>query len=489
MTRGKAAIPLDLPRPAGLSSGTPHAKQDCITEALRTAILNRLLPCGSPLPSTRTLAERWGVARGTVEASFDRLRAEGYVARVRGAGTRVSAVVPDNYLSAPAATLPQSAPPPAPPAMPDATVSAGVPFVARMADTALLRQDVWRRHMLAGLRAAGAAELGAPAPQGLPGLRRQIALYLGKYRGIACHPDDVLVTTGIRHALDLVARAVLGPGSKVLVEDPGYPSARHLFALAGAETVDVPVDGDGIDTRALARHRDAAAVYVTPAHQSPLGVTMSASRRLELLELAGTHGAWVVEDDYDGEFGYQAAPLPALKALDAHDRVIYCGSFNKSLFSGLRVGFMVVPRALRGALFALWQATGRAVGVTEQLALERLIESDDFARHLRTSRQAYLARRDAVLDQFRRHAPGRWTATGDHAGFHFILWLAPDADEDDLVRRAAAHGLRLQPLRALCRTVRLPPAVVIGYTALTLAQARHAGRLLAGLLAGRHAVE
>jgi GntR family transcriptional regulator/MocR family aminotransferase len=216
---------------------------------------------------------------------------------------------------------------------------------------------------------------------------------------------------------------------------------------------------------------------------------MSASRRLELLELAGTHGAWVVEDDYDGEFGYQSAPLPALKALDAHDRVIYCGSFNKSLFSGLRVGFMVVPRALRGALFALWQATGRAVGVTEQLALERLIESDDFARHLRTSRQAYLARRDAVLDQLRRHAPGRWTATGEHAGFHFILWLAPDADEDDLARRAAAHGLRLQPLRALCRTVRLPPALVIGYTALTLAQARHAGRLLAGLLAGRHAVE
>jgi GntR family transcriptional regulator/MocR family aminotransferase len=486
MTRGKAAIPLDLPRPAGLSSGGAHVKQDCIADALRAAILNRLLPCGSMLPSTRTLAERWGVARGTVEASFDRLRAEGYVARVRGAGTRVSAVVPDSYLSSPAGAVPPPAvaPPPAPP-LPEATVSAGVPFVARMADTTLLRQDVWRRHMLAGLRGAGAAELGAPPPQGMPGLRHQIAHYLGKYRGIACRPDDVFITTGIRHSIDLIARAVLGPGSKVLMEDPGYPSARQLFMLAGADTVDVPVDREGFDAAALARHRDAAAVYVTPAHQSPLGVTMSVSRRLELLELAGANGAWVIEDDYDGEFGYQAAPLPALKALDVHDRVIYCGSFNKSLFSGLRVGFMVVPHALRRALFALWHATGRSVGVNEQLALASLIESDDFARHLRVSRQAYLLRRDAVLEQLRRHAPGQWTATGEHAGFHFVLWLAPDVDEDDLVRRAAAHGLRLQPLRALCRTARLPPALVIGYTALTPAQARHAGRLLAQLLAGK----
>jgi len=166
-----------------------------------------------------------------------------------------------------------------------------------------------------------------------------------------------------------------------------------------------------------------------------------------------------------------------------HDRVVYCGSFNKSLFSGLRVGFMVVPRALHHAVFALWHATGRAVGVNEQLALASLIESDDFARHLRVSRQAYLLRRDAVLEQLRRHAPGRWTATGDHAGFHFVLWLAPDADADDLARRAAGHGLRLQPLHALCRSVQLPPALVIGYTALTPAQARHAGRLLAQLLA------
>ena len=516
MTRGKTAVALDLPRPAALTAETPQAKGATIAAALRAAIVDGRLACGSRLPSSRTLATRWGVARGTVEASFDRLRAEGYVVRVQGAGTRVSAVLPDDCVAAsappdhapaqssggipgtcvPAQRAPSSAAGAptacASPAAADAhepAVRAGVPFVARLADAALLPRAAWRRHLLAGLRAgdgsdaADGADAGSAPVQGLPALRRQIARYLGAHRGIACTPDDVIVTTGIRHALDLFARVTLRPGATVLVEDPCYPGARQLFALAGAEVVDVPVDRDGIDTDALTAHAGAAAVYVTPAHQSPLGVTLTPARRRALLDWAHATDAWIVEDDYDGEFGYLAAPLPALKALDAHGRVVYCGSFNKSLFSGLRIGFMVAPPALRAALAALLQLTGRAAGLHEQRALAGFIEAGDFARHLRTSRQAYLQRRDAILDQLRRHAPGRWAATGEHAGFHFVLWLAPDADAADLARRGAALGLRLQPLGALCRTVRLPPALVIGYTALTPAQARHAGRLLAQLLA------
>jgi GntR family transcriptional regulator/MocR family aminotransferase len=486
LTRGKTAVALDLPRPSALAAGTPHAKGAAIAAALRAAIVDGRLACGSPLPSSRTLAARWGVARGTVEASFDRLRAEGYIARVRGAGTRVSAILPDACVAASVAAERMPAPP-SPAAVPAAgdmptsgsTVRAGVPFVARMADARLLAPDVWQRHLLAGLRAT---EPASPA-EGLPALRAQIARYLGTHRGIACTADDVIVTTGIRHALDLFARVAVTPGARVLVEDPGYPAARQLFALAGARVVDVPVDRDGIDTDALAGHAGAAAVYVTPAHQSPLGVTLSVPRRHALLAWAEAAAAWIVEDDYDGEFGYQAAPLPALKSLDAHGRVLYCGSFNKSLFSGLRVGFMVAPPALRGRLTALLQLTGRAAGVHEQHALAGLIAAGDFARHLRTSRHAYQQRRDAVLDQLRRHAPGRWTATGDHAGFHFVLWLAPDADADDLARRGAAIGLQLQPLGALCRSARPAPALVLGYTALTPAQARHAGRQLAHLLA------
>lgn len=531
MTRGKTAVALDLPRPAALAAETPQAKGAAIAAALRAAIVDGRLACGSPLPSSRTLAARWGVARGTVEASFDRLRAEGYIARMRGAGTRVCTVLPDDCVAAssrpapeapfpaarPAVALPALAPPAlAPPALalpalalpalalpatgqhasappapapqqagaPSvATVRAGIPFVARMADAGLLPRAVWQRHLRAAdAEADGADAAGTPAA-GLPALREQIARYLGTHRGIACTADDVIVTTGIRHALDLFARTALAPGATVLVEDPGYPAARQLFALAGARIVDVPVDGDGMDTDALSAHGAAAAAYVTPAHQSPLGATLSVPRRHALLAWADAAGAWIVEDDYDGEFGYQAAPLPALKSLDAHGRVLYCGSFNKSLFSGLRIGFMVAPPALRGPLAALLQLTGRAAGTHAQRALAGLIAAGDFARHLRTSRHAYLQRRDTVLDGLRRHAPGRWTATGEHAGFHFVLWLAPDADADDLARRGAAIGLQLQPLGALCRSVRLPPALVLGYTALTPAQARHAGRQLAHLLA------
>lgn len=359
MARGKTAIPLDLPRPPGLSVRRAQSKQDCIGDALRDAILRKLLPGGSPLPSTRTLAARWGVARGTVEAAFDRLCAEGYIARAHGSGTRVSAVVPDAYLSParhPAKPAPHARGKPADAlareraAEADGSVRAGVPFVARLADPGLLPMRTWKRHIGIGLSEATHAALCALPPQGAEPLRARIADYLGQYRGIACDAADIFITTGIRHSLDLIARTIAGSGSRIAIEDPGYRTARRIFELAGAESISVAVGPEGIDTHALSAHRRVAAAYVTPAHQSPLGVTMSISRRLDLLDWAHARRTWVIEDDYDGEFGYQSAPLPALKSLDVRNRVIYCGSFNKTLFSGLRVGFMVVPAALRAPI-------------------------------------------------------------------------------------------------------------------------------------------
>ncbi|MDW9251602.1 aminotransferase class I and II family protein [Burkholderia thailandensis] len=343
MARGKTAIPLDLPRPPGLSGRCAQSKQDCIGDALRDAILRKLLPGGSLLPSTRTLAARWGVARGTVEAAFDRLCAEGYIARMRGSGTRVSAVVPDDYLaSAQRPAKPASRPRGEPAAHvarkraaePDGSVRAGVPFVARLADPALLPMRTWKRHVCKGLSDATPAALCTLSPQGAEPLRARIADYLGQYRGIACSAADIFITTGIRHSIDLIARTIVGDDSRIALEEPGYRAARRIFELAGAESIGVPVDPEGIDTNALSAHRRVAAAYVTPAHQAPLGVTMSVSRRLDLLDWAYARHAWVIEDDYDGEFGYQSAPLPALKSLDVRDRVIYCGSFNKTLFRG-----------------------------------------------------------------------------------------------------------------------------------------------------------
>ena len=389
------------------------------------------------------------------------------MSRASGSGTRVCAVVPDLYLSAPAraaAPIVSESETPYPPL----SVRAGQPFVARLADPALFPLQRWTRSLTRALGNASAQSLWDADPGGLPALRQQIAQYLGQHRGIACEPQQVMITTGIRHGLDLLARSLLQAGDKVCLEDPGYLSARSLFALAGARLVPIPVEEDGIDVQQLQHHQDARMVYVTPAHQAPLGMTMPVSRRLALLEWARHSEAWVVEDDYDSEFNYQSAPLAALKSLDRDDRVIYCGSFNKTLFAGLRVGFMLLPERLRPRLLATLQDTGRSVGVIEQLALADYIASGAFLRNLRAARQAYQERRDLLLAILASEAPGCYSISGQQAGLHLLLTLPPGSDEARFRQRAAQQGLLLQGLAEHCQQVRRPAAVIVGYAALSL---------------------
>lgn len=499
MRYGKSENPLDLPRPVALridGAGAGTSKQDIVYAALRDAILGRLIAAGTSLPSTRTLAQRWGLARGTVEMAYDRLSAEAYVVRAPGSGTRVCAVVPDRYLMAPtmAASVPVHAAARAMHPVQQRTASAsaggagetnvqaGLPFVARLADPALFSVPSWTRHIARSLLGASIETLSSADPNGLPDLREQIAAYLRTYRGILCAADDIVVLTGIRHTLDLLARSLLRAGDKVCIEDPCYLAAEQIFTQAGALVVPVPVDHEGLVCAALNAHADARMVYVTPAHQSPTGVTMSVTRRLELLDWAERHDAWIIEDDYDSEFNYLNAPLAALKSLDNSGRVIYCGSFNKTLFAGLRVGFALVPAPLKAPLLKLWQVSGRSVGMTEQLALASWLRDGAFLRHLRAARRAYQARRDMILAVLEDHAPGRYAVSGHHAGFHFVLWLPGGTDEADFCARAADAGLHLQGLRSLCRAVSLAPAVIVGYTALTMAQVRYGAQQLAGLL-------
>jgi len=310
-------------------------------------------------------------------------------------------------------------------------------------------------------------------------LREQIAAYLRAHRGVACHADDVIVTTGIRHSIDLIALSVLRAGDKVSVEDPGYGAVHRIFELAGATLVHAPVDAHGVDVGVVREHDGVRLAYVTPAHQSPLGVTMSATRRLALLEWAVEQDAWIIEDDYDSDFSYQTSPLPALKAIDRGQRVIYCGSFNQALFSNLRIGYMIAPEAIRLRVLALWQTIGRSVGMTEQLGLAEFMRQGAFVQHLRVARLEYLKLRDIIVGELHATpfmAAGRVSITGAEAGFHFILWLPPDQSEAALCAAAERQGI------SLCHAVRLPPAVVIGYTALTAAQARLATRKLIGLL-------
>ncbi|CAD5108472.1 MocR-like pyridoxine biosynthesis transcription factor PdxR [Zestomonas carbonaria] len=487
MSKGKFSSGVDLPLPVNAPGVT---KQERAYQAIRDAILNGLLQASDRLPSTRVLSQRWGIARGTVESVFERLQLEGYITRKVGSGSLVSAVIPDSYLKAVTDTRTgepdrnESVEIEETPVRQEGRYRAqvGVPFVARLASPLLIAPAEWAAHLQRAMAAMKPEQMCDVEPQGAWVLRDQIAQYLRKHRGIDCRAEQLLITNGIRHSIDLVARCVLKPGDDVCVEDPGYPAVHRIFEKAGANLLYAPIDNEGIDLHGISDSAECRLAYVTPAHQSPLGVIMSATRRLELLDWAQRQNAWIIEDDYDSEFNYQSAPLPALKSIDSMKRVVYCGSFNQALFSNLRLGYILAPPELHHRILALWHTIGRSVGVSEQLGLAEFMRGPAFLRHLRRSRQEYQTLRDIVLDTLMAEAPGRYRISGEHAGFHLILWLSPDQDEDALVREAERLGLMLQPLRNSCREIDLPPAFVLGFAALTRAQARNSARQLARLL-------
>jgi len=447
-------------------------RQVWVARQVREQILSGALAVGSRVPSTRALAQRLGVGRSTVEVAFDQLRAEGYLTSIVGSGTYVSAVVPDRFMEA-VPTAPARAAAAKSLSMLRAETRNSEPgrfdkaFVSRTADTALFPMPAWRQHLQEASRRAGARELANDDPFGWLPLRMQIARYLGAARGISCDPAQVVVVSGIRHGLDLAARAVLNPSDKVLLEDPGYAHATDIFGRYTARIASVPIDGDGFSVARARRHAGVRLVHVTPAHQSPTGLTMPVSRRLELLAWAGENKAWVVEDDYDSEFNYRSAPLPALKSLDAAGRVIHCGSFNKTMFAALRIGYVVMPEALIAGFSANCRSAGRSTGIVEQMALADFLEDGGFARHVRRSRAIYAQRRDRVLSALRDAlSPHPLDVSGEHGGFHF-LWRLPAAWRlDAFLSEASKRKLIFETVEKFCSRVVLPPAVLIGDSAL-----------------------
>ena len=485
MSKGKVTLALELPLPA---HGTAATKQEGAYVAIRDAILGGLVHAGDRLPSTRTLGQRWGIARGTLENVFERLQLEGYITRRVGSGSRVSAVIPDSYLKAlstaretlPGVCVTPEAPTPLHRVEHRAQV--GVPFVARLANPQLLAPAEWASHLQRALAGMKPEQMCSAEPQGAEVLREQIARYLRSHRGIDCQAEHVLITNGIRHGIDMIARCVLRPGDHVCVEDPGYEAVHRIFEAAGATLLHAPIDEEGLCLNGIPDSAHCRLAYVTPAHQSPLGVIMSATRRLELLDWAQRHNAWIIEDDYDSEFNYHSAPLPALKSIDSVQRVVYCGSFNQALFSNLRLGYVLAPPELHHQILALWHIVGRSVGVSEQLGLAAFMRGPGFLRHLRRARLEYQVLRDVVLDTLKREAPGRYRISGEHAGFHLILWVSTDQNESVLIEEAKKSGLVLQPLRAACFQITLESAFVLGYAALTRAQAKSAACQLGRLL-------
>jgi GntR family transcriptional regulator / MocR family aminotransferase len=444
-------------------------------ERLRAEILEGQLEAGARLPSTRALASQLGVSRNTTALAYQQLLLEGYLESRVGAGTRVASVRPEHLLhmrgTATTATSRRVSHPaaaqsvmlsrrgqllvnvPYPGEMSaslPAGEAAGTPvFRVGQPDISHFPHEIWARLVARHARQSlGTFALYQHAQGYLP-LRESIAAHIGITRGVHCSPEHIIVTAGSQGALDLVARVLLDPGDRAWVEDPGYLGARGALLAAGASLVPVPVDGEGIlVVEGRRRCRDARLAVVTPSHQFPTAVTMSLSRRLELLQWARDARAWVAEDDYDSEYRYSGRPLEALQGLDNDQRVIYIGTFSKVLFPSLRLGYLVAPPSLVDGFVAARRFIDVQLPVLEQLTLADFIAAGHFARHLRKMRLLYLKRRDTLVAALRQELGDLVDVGVPEAGMHLVAWLPEGMSARAIVEQAATEGLHALPIIA-----------------------------------------
>ena len=445
--------------------------QDQIVAFFRDAVLRGAMKPGARLPSSRQLAADLGVARITAVEAFDRLSAEGYFVTRRGVGLFVANTVTDAYLSGlptrprhartPAATTPapaktRSLDTPSADTLPLAT---GVPALEEFP-----WRD-WARISARVFRDRPAAALAYGDPQGLPELRSAIADYLGAARGIVCDPDQIVVVSGSQQGIDLTARVVASPGDAAWFEDPGYGAARAALAAARLKVALVPADRDGIDVaRGIADAPTARLAVVTPSYHYPLGGTLSLPRRRALLAWAHATGAWILEDDYYGEYRFAGRPQLPLYALDRHARVLYLGTFSKMLAPGLRIGFVVAPRPLVQRLTEMKMATDRYTPGLMQLVLARFISEGRLAAHVRRMRTLYRERRAALLDALATHARDVLdVGEPPDAGLHVAVRLTVPVDDVAVSRNLRKLGVSAAPLSTYYASTPKVRGFVLGF--------------------------
>ncbi|WP_395681050.1 PLP-dependent aminotransferase family protein [Inquilinus sp.] len=422
--------------PLDRSGGLPLHRQ--IYDGIRGAILAGALRPGQRIPSTRGLAVELGVSRLPVLAAYEQLLHECYLEGRAGSGTYVSQALPDELLeSRPALDAPR----PEPRIPPERDYGGLAPFRTSLPALDRFPHASWARLVARHAQRLPLAHMAYGDPAGLPALRAAIADHLRAARGIRCDAGQIFVVSGSQAALRIAAGMLLVPGDSVAMEEPGYGGARAALTAGGARLLPVPVDEAGLDIDALRRAGPVRAAYVTPSHQYPLGMSMTAARRLALLDWARREGAWVLEDDYDSEYRYVSRPLGALQGMDGHGRVIYIGTFSKVLFPALRIGYLVVPPALLPDAVRARLAFDLFPPTLYQSALAEFLAEGHFARHLRRMRGVYQARRAALLDGLARHCSDRLVVHNADAGLHVAVLLPDGRDDTDLVRRLGERGL------------------------------------------------
>jgi GntR family transcriptional regulator/MocR family aminotransferase len=472
-----------------------------IYDRLRAQMADGTLPAGARLPSTRALAADLAVSRTTVTAVYEQLAAEGFVLTSAGRAARVAR--PPPALAVPGAPRPAGRAPAlsafgrrvagiAVPSLPSAG-RGRIDFLYGAVAAREFPAQIWRRAYQAELLHQQDS-LYYLAPEGDASLRRALQAYLRRARGLVCDAERILIVSGTQQAIDLCARLLLDPGDAFAFEDAGYPIARHSFEAAGGRLVPVPVDDYGLDTRRLPSDPGVCLVYATPSHQFPLGGVLPVGRRLALLQWAQAHDAWVIEDDYDGEFRYGQRPIDALQSIDASGRVIYVGTFSKALSPHLRLGYVVLPEALVRVFRQAKRLSDRHAPVLEQRALASLIESGAYERHVRRVRREYERRRAVLLEAIAGSLPADARVAGTAAGLHVLLWLPSlrPGDEPRLVAAANEAGVGVYPVSPLFAGRRRgapgrAAGLILGYASLTVEDIRRGIGLLAGVIAAHEA--
>lgn len=450
----------------------PLYRQLC--DAFREAIMERRLRGGQRLPSTRTLAADLGISRIPVLSAFEQLIAEGYFEGRRGSGTFVARALPGDAPPTTRVAHPTFKRPGSRDLAhrskalgdlkPEPWLGGSGAF--RLSEPALdhFPLAIWTRLVARCSRGMTRGNMAYSSPMGSLPFRKAVADYLRTARAVRCEAEQVMVVSGSQQALEITARVLIDPGQSVWIEEPGYRGARDVLAMAGARLVPLPVDSDGLDVReGIRRCPRARAAYVTPSHQYPLGVTMSAARRLQLLEWAQGSGAWLIEDDYDSEYRYESQPITSLQGLDRDSRVIYIGTFSKVLFPALRIGYLVMPPDLVGRFSAVRDAMDIFPPSLSAAVLGEFISEGHFARHLRRTRALYAERRSALVDALHHELGSFLSIVGAEAGLHLTAILGKQSGDKAIAERAARDGLWTMPLSVCYLGPASRHGLVLGY--------------------------
>ena len=457
---------------------------------LREAILSGALRGGEKLPSTRDLAEQLGISRTVVLVAYDQLLAEGFAQGRAGSGTYVATGVGTGTSAVAGKSVPLRVSRFGRTAAAEWTrmnFALQAPRSALPYDFAYGRSDLekfpfamWRRILLRCARKTRVVELDYGQAAGNVALREAICAHVRRSRAVVCDASQIVVVNGAQQALDLIARVLMEPGDGIAFEDPSYQGTWEVLRAVGVRLLPVALDRDGLDPGKIPD--EARIVFVTPSHQFPTGVILPLARRLALLDWAKRRNAIVVEDDYDGEFRYEGQPLESLQGLDREGRVIYIGTFSRTVFSALRIGYLIAPKRLVQAFTAAKWLCDRHTATLEQATLAEFISSGMYERYLRRVRRRNASRREVLMSAIHSHLGNRVDVTGDGSGAHVVLWPRRRVSEESVISAAAARGVRVYGISAYCWRKPRRTGLMLGYSRMSEAQIREGIRRLADVL-------